>query len=164
MTPTTPEPGPSFGQQWVAAATPQDIRDMARALAHSPHAGQALAELFEQSGVHGTYYTRDDVAGGVVERIEAIEEYLGRALTDDEIHTVVDGAWQRFSAGDVPDTVYDTLCEDMYGAIWDQVDHLKQSPAAQQPSLGPWETVTPNGRPAHLVLVTRTAPAPGVGI
>lgn len=161
----------AFGKRWVAAAGVDQIRDLAQALAHSPHAEAALNELLGHADVIGTYYSRADMEGGVTERLEAIEDRLGRTLTDREFDALVGQAWAHFAAGGVPGSAYDVFCEDLYVALWDQIDTLPgraaYPPVAADetpPEPGPttWETVNPAASSVAGTLLAVAAPARGV--
>ena len=110
--------------RWLAHASAEDVRNIARALATSPHAQVALTELLTQADVVGTFYSRDDIAANIAARIDAIEDALGHPLSDAEFETITDNAWTQFATGSVPMPARDAFCEELYGAIWDQVGLL----------------------------------------
>lgn len=150
--PTPVSTEPIRDHQWVADASPEEIRDLMRTLARSPHAEIALSHLFNQARVVGAYYTWTDMDSRACDLRDSIEDRLKRTLTDDEFDTLVEGAWARFAAPGGPHFAYEALREGLFAALWDQVEAFTAPVAPQdtaqgvpltEPNQAPRDTVEP---------------------
>lgn len=143
------------GHRGVATASPKQVSDLTRALADSPYAATVLSELFSGTRVVGAYYTWADMESRATDLLDAIKDRLERPLSDDEFDTLVEGAWARFATPGVPRLAYDTLGEELHGALWEQVETIAEPRAAGDTS----PTVTP-AAPAREVAQTSVPAAP----
>ena len=141
----------------IADASAEEIQDLMRTLAQSPHAETALSHLFSEARAVGAYYTRTDMEVRAANLQDSIEDRLERTLTDDEFDTLVEGAWARFTAPGVPRLAYDALREELVGALWDQIETLTEPITPRQaaaeaahplPESALWESVNPPAPPA----------------
>lgn len=141
--PTPASTDHTSGPRWVAAASTDEIRDLMRTLARSPHAEIALSELFSEARAVGAYYTWTDMEVRAGDLLDSIEDQLERTLTAEEFDTLVGEAWARFATTGVTRFAQDVLREELFGALWGQVEILAEPTItpehASAEAAAPWD-------------------------